>query len=91
MSWREAQEGGGIYVDLQLIHIVVWQKPTQHCKAIILRLKILKDLLNKIYASQTKNANSYGYQEFGLQRVCAYGWTATKVQAEGKEQDTVGV
>ena len=30
----------GIYVCLWLIHIVVWQKPTQHCKAIILQLKI---------------------------------------------------
>ena len=34
---REAQ--GGTYVYLQLIHIVVQQKPTQHCKAIILQLK----------------------------------------------------
>ena len=30
----------GIHVCLWLIHIVVWQKPTQHCKAIILQLKI---------------------------------------------------
>ena len=28
-----------IYVYLRLIHIVVWQKATQHCKAIILQLK----------------------------------------------------
>jgi len=28
-----------IYVYLRLIHIVIWQKPTQHCKAIILQLK----------------------------------------------------
>ena len=40
-------EGGGIevqekgtYVYLWLIHIVLWQKPTQPCKAIILQLKI---------------------------------------------------
>ena len=32
----------GIYVCLQLIHIDVWQKPTQYCKAIILQLKINK-------------------------------------------------
>ena len=30
----------GIYVYLWLIHIVVWQKPKQHCKTIILQLKI---------------------------------------------------
>ena len=36
---REAQEEGdmGIYVYLQLIHFVVQQKLTQHCKAIILQ------------------------------------------------------
>ena len=28
-----------IYVYLELIHIVVWQKLTQHCKAIIFQLK----------------------------------------------------
>ena len=27
------------YVYLLLVHVVVWQKPTQHCKAIILQLK----------------------------------------------------
>ena len=36
---REAREGGDI-VYLRLIHVVVWQKPTEHCKAIILQLKI---------------------------------------------------
>ena len=28
------------YVYLWLIHVDVWQKPTQHCKAIILQLEI---------------------------------------------------
>ena len=34
---RETQEGGDmvIYVYIQLIHFVVQQKLTQHCKAII--------------------------------------------------------
>ena len=31
----------GTYVHLWLIHVVVWQTPTQYCKAIILQLKIL--------------------------------------------------
>ena len=31
-----------IHVYLQLIHMVVWQKPTQHCKAIIFQLKVKK-------------------------------------------------
>ena len=36
---EEAQEGGdmGIYVYIELIHFVVEQKLTQHCKAIILQ------------------------------------------------------
>ena len=36
---REAQEGGdmGMYVHIELIHFVVQQKLTQHCKAIILQ------------------------------------------------------
>ena len=39
MGGWEGQEGGDIAY-LTLIHVVVWQKPTQHCKAIILQLKI---------------------------------------------------
>ena len=42
---REVQEGssrGREYVYLMLIHVVVWQKPTQHGKAVILQLKIFK-------------------------------------------------
>ena len=35
---REAQEGGDICI-FMLICVVVWQNPTQHCKAIILQLK----------------------------------------------------
>ena len=40
------QETGGrfkreeTHVNLWLIHVDVWQKPTQHCKAITLQLKI---------------------------------------------------
>jgi len=33
-------KGEEIYVYLWLIHVVVQQKPIQHCKAIILQLKI---------------------------------------------------
>ena len=41
MGWKE---GGrfkkeGTYVYLWLIHVDVWQKPTQYCKVIILQLK----------------------------------------------------
>ena len=44
MGWgmEESLKGEGTRVYLWLIHVVVWQKPTQHCKAIILQLKIIK-------------------------------------------------
>ena len=38
-SGREVEEGGE-HEHLWLIHADVWQKATQHCKAIILQLKI---------------------------------------------------
>ena len=38
-SGREVQEGGCLCI-LGVIHIVAWQKPTQHCKAIIFQLKL---------------------------------------------------
>ena len=47
---REFQEGGDIrmpMVSLWLIHVDMWQKPTQYCKAIILQLKINKFKQNK--------------------------------------------
>ena len=42
MGW---EVGGGFrkegrYVYLWLIHVDVWQKPTQHCNAIILQIKM---------------------------------------------------
>ena len=44
-GWDGWEVGGrfkreGTYVYIWLIHIDVWQKPTQHCKAIIFQLKI---------------------------------------------------
>ena len=47
-GWDGAQVGGsfkteGVYVYLWLIYVVVWQKPTQHCKAITLQLKLKKN------------------------------------------------
>ena len=37
---RLKREGTCVY--LWLIHVDVWQKPTQHCKAIIVQLKIIQ-------------------------------------------------
>ena len=32
----------GAYIDLRLVHVDVWQKSNQYCKAIILQLKMNK-------------------------------------------------
>ena len=39
-EWEGGLKGVGLYLYLWLIHIVVQQKTTQHCKAVILQLKI---------------------------------------------------
>ena len=41
MGWEVGEfKRDGMYVYLWLIHIIVWQKPTQYCKAIILQLNL---------------------------------------------------
>ena len=44
---REVQREA-TYIYLWLIHVDIWQKPTQHCKAIILHLKIKKKNFFKV-------------------------------------------
>ena len=48
-SERDAQDEG-MYIYLWLTHVFIWQKPTQHCKAVILQLKIKNKIkgINKI-------------------------------------------
>ena len=44
------------YVYLWLIHVDIWQKPTQYCKAIIFQLKINKYTKKKtVYLYEKKN------------------------------------
>ena len=39
-GWEEGSGcGGGTYIHQWLIHVDVWQKPSQDCKVIILLLK----------------------------------------------------
>ena len=47
----------GIYAYLRLIHVAVWQKPTQHCKAIILQLKINKSF-KKCFSEEKRKIKS---------------------------------
>jgi len=45
----------GAYVYLWLIHADVWQKQAQHCKAIILQLKVNKLKKNTGVGCQPRN------------------------------------
>ena len=52
-GWDGVGGGGsfmreGTYVYLRLIHVAVWQKPTQYCKAIILQSKISNFLKSSV-------------------------------------------
>ena len=51
---REVQ-GGGTSVSLWLIHVDVWQKPTQHCKALILQLNINLEKIEIPYAGKNND------------------------------------
>ena len=42
----------GTCVYLWLIHVDIWQKPMQHCKAIILQLKVNNFFKKEIYPYQ---------------------------------------
>ena len=57
---REVHEGGDICIPL--IHVDTWQKPTQHCKAIILQLKVntFKKYISKQFNNTQKGSH---YQE----------------------------
>ena len=59
---REMQEGGdlGIYVYVGLIHFVIKQKLTHHCKTIILQQRCLKKRLTRSeIEKQIPYANTY--------------------------------
>ena len=46
----EGSRREGSYVCLWLIHVDVWQRPTQYCKAIILQLKKIEKKKERVQA-----------------------------------------
>ena len=52
-GWNEVGGGRGC-VCLWLIHVDVWQKPTQFCKAIILQLRINKERRHSQQAGESR-------------------------------------
>ena len=75
MGGRSKREG--TYVYLWLIHADIWQKPTQYYKAIILQLKMKKNLslqitnaregVEKRELSYTVGGSIYWYSHYGKQ------------------------
>ena len=57
---RDFQEGGDICI-LWLVHVDVWQRRTQYCKAIILQLKIIK-----IFKVKKKESDEIKYGKFAI-------------------------
>ena len=58
MGWEVGGrfEREGIYVYLWLIHVAIWQKPTQYYKATTLQFKInKKSLVQTTYSFRNKN------------------------------------
>ena len=50
----------GTYIYLWLIHVDVWQNPTQFCKVIILQLKINKSIKTKSIISPLSQIRHLG-------------------------------
>ena len=70
-SWRGGMAGEGgrpkrevMYVYLWMIHAIVWQKPTQHCKAIIRQLKKKKKNYDKCYERHLRNFSFFTERSF---------------------------
>ena len=53
-----------MYTHLWLIHVAVWQKPTQHCKAIIIQVNFFKNLTTKKSFSLYFKKSSISFNTF---------------------------
>ena len=57
----------GTHVYFWLIHTVVWQKPAQHCKAIIFQLKI--NLKKEKFSDTEAGKGKKGGESFSLELI----------------------
>ena len=55
-----------VYIYLRLTQVVVWQKPTQHCKAIILQLEIYIYIHTHTYICMEERNRSANVQIIGV-------------------------
>ena len=81
---REVQEGRP-YVDLWLIHADIWQKPTQYCKTIILKLKV-----NKLTTKINKNKGDIFFT-FGNNSLTPLRWKHAHLALEEIPQSIVKI
>ena len=63
------------YVCLWLIHIDVWQKPTQHCKAIIFQLKINFKKMTILKKKKAEHWRTDAYEMWCWRRLLTVPWT----------------
>ena len=55
------------YMYFWLIHVVVWQKPTQYCKAIILQFKKIKKNYTSILKTEFKSTKMESYASYTME------------------------
>ena len=80
---REVQEGGDVVYPL-LVHVDIWQKLTQYCKAIIPRLKINK-LKKKFF--KVKKTKGKGWSLHPLRALCPTKNLEGRVPEDQIQQD----
>ena len=68
----------GTYVYLWLIHVDIWQKPTQFCKAIILLLKINTLRKNTDFYKSLKKMKHKVFKNISL-RMCSSGFIGKEI------------
>ena len=71
----------GTYVYLWLIHITVWQKPTQHCKESILQLKKKKELPLGMSIHMSDENAVQTFPAMGRRCVDTQNWVSAAPQA----------
>ena len=74
----------GTYVYLWLIHVDIWQKPTQYYKAIILLLKI-NTLKNTDFYKSLKKMKQKVFKNISL-KMCSSGFQFSSVQSLSRVQ-----
>ena len=92
-GWEEGSRGRETYIYLWLIHADVWQKPTQHCKAIIFQLKEISFKKKTLTISQLSLLFSIqlDFYKFSILPIRVPANLRTKTQNKGSSDILKGV